>query len=125
MSTDTRQQIRELAEAHRANRQPVELHEVQGIVRSATKPLPRRTLHGPAVAVAVMAAVLLVVGGLALLVSTTQETPPADRVTPTTLVVPTTVSPTPTTLVVPTTISPTPSSTTAGDASLGDFDLAW
>lgn len=111
MSTDTRQQIRELAEFHQANRRPVELHEVQGTVSRATKSGPR-TLLGPAVAAAVMAAILLVTGGLALLVSMTEETPPADTITPTTLVVPTTVS-------------PTPSTTPAEDASLGTSTLVW
>lgn len=97
MSTDTRQQIRELAEFHQANRQPVQLQEVQGTVGTATNSQRRMALRGPVIAAAVMAAILLVVGGLALLVSLTEETPPADTLTPTTLGVPTTLSPTPST----------------------------
>jgi len=112
MSTDVREQIREMAEFHQSNRLPVELREVQGMASGATKPIPRRSLRGPALAVAVMAAVLVVIGGVALLVSTPAEAPPADTVTPTTLVVPTTAP-------------PSPSTTPTQDSSLGTLDLVW
>lgn len=112
MSTDIRQQIRELAELQQSSRRPVELHEVQGFSTGASTPIPRRNLRGPALAVAVMAAVLVVIGGLALLVSSGEETPPADSVTPTTLVVPTTAS-------------PTPSTTATADLAPGTADLTW
>jgi hypothetical protein len=59
-----------------------------------------------------MTAVLVAIGGLALLLSTGEETPPADTVTPTSLVVPTTAP-------------PTPSTTTAGDSTLGTASLLW
>jgi hypothetical protein len=112
MSTDIRQHIKEMAEFHQSNRQPVELHEVEVMVSTSAKPMTGRNLRGLALGVAVMVAVLLVFGGLALLVSTNQATPPADTVTPTTLVAPTTAPPSPTT-------------TPVQGSSLGAVDLAW
>ena len=84
MKTDVRQQVRTLAEFHQESRQPVELHEVQDMVSQATTRKPRRSLPGPAVAMAIMVSVLAVVGGVALIVSTTQGTPPADTLPVTT-----------------------------------------
>ena len=112
MSTDIREQIRELAEFHRLHRQPVEIHEVHGEAGRTKNSVARPRLGGPALALAVMAAVLVVVGGLALLVSTSEETPPADTVVPPTVVVPTTV---------PT----TPSTSIAGETPIGTPGLAW
>jgi hypothetical protein len=112
MSIDIREQIKEMAEFHKSNREPVELEEVEQLVGRASKSMPRRTLPGPALAVAVMAAVLVLFGGVALVISTTRETPPADPVTPTTLVVPTTVP-------------STPSTNPEDDSNLGDLDLVW
>lgn len=69
MSTDLRQQLRELGEHHRTLRTPVEIEELE---RTALVQPGRPALKGAWVAAAAMAAVLLLVGGLLIVI------PPAD-----------------------------------------------
>ena len=112
MSLDIEQQLRELGEAQKSIRSPVELHDLDGQPTAQAVPLRSRTVRGPVVAAAVAVTVVLVFGAAAMLLrSAGPSAPPANSVTPTEPVVPTTTaesSPATTVAVSPTTSSPAP-----------------